>query len=135
MKNKNLIASLLAVGALTVGVSAFASQWNPGIANQDCTDTERHEAVVALFEKGDYDTFKEVYADKGIIKKITTEDQFEKFTELRQANLDGDTDRVNELKSKLNLWQKRMYWNGSKAWMGDRSHRQGGGQGQGSMNK
>lgn len=129
MKNKMMIASLLAVGALTVGVSTFAYQGNPGIANEDCTDTERHEAVVALFEKGDYDSFKELFAGKGIMRRITTEDQFKKFAELREANLNGDTDRVAELKAELNLWQRMMDGNGMKWWMGDRSHRQGGGQG------
>ncbi len=133
MKNKIMIASLLAVGALTVGVSTFAYQGNPGVANEDCTDTERHEAVVALFEKGDYDSFKEVYADKWVMRRITTEDQFKKFAELREANLNGDTDRVTELKAELNLGQRRMDWNGMKWWM--RWNGEGIGQWQHRMNK
>jgi hypothetical protein len=60
------------------------------------------------------------------MRRITTEDQFKKFAELRQANLNGDTDRVAELKAELNLGQKRMDGNGMKGGSGDRSHRQGG---------
>lgn len=135
MKNKMMIASLLAVGALTVGVSTFAYQGNPGVANEDCSDTERHAAVEAVFENGDYNSFQELYADKGVMRKITTEDQFKKFAELREANLNGDTDKVNELKAELNLGQKRMDGNGSKWWMGEWSQREGRGQGQGRLNK
>jgi hypothetical protein len=52
------------------------------------------------------DAFKELYADKWITKKITTQDQFLKFVELKNAQIDKDTDKINQLKTELNLDQK-----------------------------
>ena len=112
-----MIASLLAVGALTVGVATYAYQWNPGVQNPNCNDLKRHAAVEAMFEKWDYDTFKELFADKWVARRITTQSQFEKFVELRKANLDGDTDKVAELRAELNLWQRMRDWSGMKKWM------------------
>jgi hypothetical protein len=59
-----------------------------------------------MFTDKDYDAFKELYADKWITKKITTQDQFLKFVELKNAQIDKDTDKINQLKTELNLDQK-----------------------------
>lgn len=117
MKNRFMMASVLAAGVLTLGVSAYAYQWNPGIENPDCTDLERHEAVETAFENHDYQAFLDLYDGKGIAKKITSEDDFNKFIELREASLAGDIDLVNELKTELNLWQWLRDGSGSKGLM------------------
>jgi len=93
---------------MTIGIATYAYQWNPGTMNPDCTDTERHSAVQAMFEKWDYESFKTLYADKGVMKRIDSAENFEKFAELRKAKLAGDTAKVEKLAAELNLGQKRM---------------------------
>lgn len=108
MKNKLMIASILGAWVMTIGIATYAYQWNPGTMNPDCTDTERHSAVQAMFEKWDYESFKTLYADKGVMKRIDSAENFEKFAELRKAKLAGDTAKVEKLAAELNLGQKRM---------------------------
>lgn len=127
---KILFASLFGITALAVGIGTQAYQGNPWIENPDCSNTERHASVTQMFENGDYESFKTLYADKGIAKRITSEDQFLKFVELHEARLAGDTDKVNTLKAELGLGQRNQDGNGMRK--GDRD---GKGQGRGRMNK
>lgn len=117
MKNKKIIlASLFGAFALTMWVSTYAYQWNPGVSNSDCTDTERHAAVQEMFKNKDYESFKLLYADKWVMKKITSEEKFLKFAELYQAWKDWNTVKATQLKSELNLGQKKMDWSGKSNW-------------------
>ena len=117
MKNKKIImASLFGAFALTMWVATYAYQWNPGVSNPDCTDTERHAAVQKMFETKDYESFKTLYADKWVSRRIASEEQFLKFAELYQAWQDWDTAKVAQLKSELNLGQKKMDWSGKMNW-------------------
>lgn len=121
-----MLASLLGVSMLAIGISTYAYQWNPGTTNPNCTDTERQAEVTKMFETKNYESFKTLYADKWIARKITSKDQFLKFVELHQAGLEGNTSKVNELKAELNLGQKTM----DGSWQGRMSGtRQWGGQG------
>ncbi|HKL44097.1 MAG TPA: hypothetical protein VJ892_02335 [Candidatus Absconditabacterales bacterium] len=108
MKNKLMLASIIGAGLMTVGIATYAYQGNPGTMNPDCTDTERHAAVQEVFEKSDYESFKTLYADKGVMKRVDSQEKFEKFAELRKAKLAGDTEKAANLASELNLGQKRM---------------------------
>lgn len=117
MKNKKIIlASLFGALALSMWVATYAYQGNPGVANPDCTDPDRHAAVQEMFKKKDYESFKTLYADKWILRKITSEAQFLKFAELYQAWQDWDTAKVAQIKSELNLGQKKMDWSGKIGW-------------------
>lgn len=117
MKNKKIIlASLFGAVVFTMGVSTYAYQGNPGISNTDCTDTERQAAVQEMFKNKDYESFKALYADKWVMRKITTQDQFLKFAELYTAWKNWDTAKAAQLKSELNLGQKKMNWSGKLNW-------------------
>ncbi len=121
-----MLASLLGVSMVAIGISTYAYQWNPGTTNPDCTDPARQAEVTKMFETKDYESFKTLYADKWVARKITSEAQFLKFVELHQAGLDGNTNKVNELKAELNLGQKKMDGSGQGKISGSR---QWGGQG------
>jgi len=115
--NKKIFASILGFGAVALTATAtYAYQGNPWVTNSDCIDTERQTAVTKMFAQTDYSAFKELFADKGVARRITTEDQFLKFAELRKAQTAGDTDKVNELKTELGLGQRKQDWSGSKTW-------------------
>lgn len=65
MKNKKIIlASLFGALALSLWVATYAYQWNPGVSNPDCVDTDRHAAVQEMLKNKDYEAFKTLYADK-----------------------------------------------------------------------
>jgi len=106
------MGSLFGVFALTLWVATYAYQGNPGVSNPDCTDTDRHVAVQEMFKTKNYESFKTLYADKWVARRITSEAQFLKFAELYQAGQDWDTAKVAQLKSELNLGQKKMDWSG-----------------------
>ncbi|NOZ43935.1 MAG: hypothetical protein GXP45_02120 [bacterium] len=85
-----------------------------------------------MFDNADYDAFQELFADRGVGRRITTQDQFEKFVELRKAALAGDTATVDSLKSELGLGHRMMDGSGRKWGMNDGTHE---GRGQGRWNK
>ncbi|AHB41717.1 hypothetical protein P148_SR1C00001G0930 [candidate division SR1 bacterium RAAC1_SR1_1] len=102
---KLVLASLIAVGGLAA-VSTFAYQGTPGVQNPNPTDPVRHEAMQKALETNSYTTWKELMAGKGILNKITTEEQFKSFIAMRDAYAKGDITTYNKLKAELGLGQK-----------------------------
>lgn len=111
---KLVLASLIAVGWLAA-VSTFAYQGTPGVQNPNPTDPVRHEAMQKALETNSYTTWKELMAGKGILNKITTEEQFKSFIAMRDAYAKGDITTYNKLKAELWLGQKN--WSGQKQWL------------------
>jgi len=93
---------------MTIGMTTYAYQWNPGIMNPNCTDTERQAAVQEMFKKWDYESFKKLYAEKWVMRRIDSAEKFKKFVELRQAKLAGESTKAEKLTTELQLWQKKM---------------------------
>jgi len=93
--------------------------------NADCTDPVRKAEVEAMFANKDYAAFQSLYADKGISKRVTTQEQFLGFVALRNAQLAGDTATADKLKSELGLGQRKQDGTGNKMWKGTRGQWQG----------
>lgn len=102
---KTLLASLIVAGWLAT-VSTFAYQGTPGVQNPNPTDPVRHETMQKALETNNYTQWKELMAGKGILNKITTEEQFKTFIAMRDAYAKGDTTTYNELKTELGLGQR-----------------------------
>lgn len=86
-----------------------------------------------MFEGRDYAAFQDLFAEKGVGNKITTEAQFNTFVDLRNAQLAGDTDKVEELQAELGLGQRRQDGSGNRMGKGNGSG-QGKGNGRGYRN-
>ncbi len=112
---KKLLLSAFAVSTL-IASWTFAYNGNPGVENPDCTDQERHEQVETMFENKDYATFQTLFDWKWVSRRITTQEDFEKFVELKQAREAGNDEIANSLAEDLGLWQRKMDGTWSKMW-------------------
>ncbi len=130
MNNKKLTIGAAALTALIVSAglatSSFAYQGGPSVEGPSHTP-ERHADMTAAFEKKDYNAWKTAKGDtsRGRMMEVVNSDNFESFVEMREARLNNDTTRVNEIRAELGLGQGQMM-------RGEGGSR---GQGQGAGNK
>lgn len=128
MDNKKLTIGAAALTALVISAgmatSSFAYQGNPEVEGPNFTP-ERHAEMTAAFEATDYTAWTEARGDvsQGRMMDVVNADNFNLFVEMREARLEGDTDRVAEIRTELGLGQGSMM-------KGENGHR-GGGQGSG----
>lgn len=111
---KTLLASLIVAWWLATA-STFAYQGTPWVQNSNPTDPVRHEAMQKALTTNNYTEWKELMAWKGILNKITTEEQFKSFIAMRDAYTKGDLTTYNKLKTELGLGLKD--WSGQKQWL------------------
>jgi len=103
--NKKLI---LTISVLTVAGGILLVSKNPVMAYRgDSTEfgpnhtEERHSQMLEAFENKDFNGWKELMQDRGASQRIDSQEEFNLFTEMRQARLNGDTERVEELRAQL----------------------------------
>jgi len=113
MKNSKLTIGAAALTAVIVtagfAASSFAYQGDPSVQGPNYS-LERHDAITAAFEAGDYNAWLEARGDvgQGKIKDVVNEDNFSKFVEMRELRLAGDIEGANEIRAELGLGQGRM---------------------------
>jgi hypothetical protein len=103
--NKKLI---LTIGVLTVAGGILLVSKNPVMAYRgDSTEfgpnhtEERHSQMLEIFENQDFDGWKELMHGRGVTQFIDSQEEFNLFTEMRQARLNGDTEKAQELRDQL----------------------------------
>ncbi len=134
MKSKKTIVSLAVLTLiLTAGVaSVSAYQGDYSKAGPDCTP-EKHEAMEAAFESGDYNAWAGQMSGKGRVTQVVNEGNFAKFAQAHKLGQAGDRAGADTLRAELGLRGsngERM-GAGYKDGNGERSgQKQGGGQGQ-----
>ena len=99
-----LVAIIASAG---MAASTFAYQGDPSVQNPN-VDAKTHEAMTAAFEKGDYSSWKENKPSeaKGRMADVIKDDAtFTKFAEIREARMDGDTEKAETLRAELGLGQ------------------------------
>lgn len=107
--NWKRITALGLVGLVGLAGLGYAYQGVPGISGPNCTVDESVRAELqAAIENGDYAAFQQIKDEYGIAKGriwsiIDTPEEFEIFSELREAILSGDIDRAVELREELGL--------------------------------
>ncbi len=129
MTKKTLLFTGL-IGSIALA-STFAYQGTPGETNPDCTDLERQVELQTMFENKDYESFQTLFEGRGPARKISSEEDFEKFVDMRQAYMDGDTESGDTLRKELGMGQGM--WRGMKQGHG-RGMRNNSRMGQGMMN-
>jgi len=126
MKDRTIKISAIALGLLMttaiVASGASAYQGNPDIQGPNYSP-ERHEKMTQAFENNDYESWKNTMTENkrhGRIMNIVNEDNFAKFSEMRQLRIDGDTEGANAIRAELGLGQGQMRRAGAKG-----NHRSG----------
>jgi len=101
--------TLLTMGILTLAFalffseSVFAYRGDPNVKGPNYTP-ERHEAMLKVFEKKDYNAWKSLMGNRPITQKINASN-FSKFVEMRNLMLQGKTAEANKIKAELGLGQ------------------------------
>lgn len=95
--------ALLAAGAVSLlpGV-ASAYRGDPNIKGPNYT-AERHAAMEAAFEKGDYDAWRNLMQGRGRVTQMVTKDNFSKFAQIHQLTEEGKTTEAQKIRQELGL--------------------------------
>ncbi len=125
-------AALVAVIA-TAGFafSSFAYQGDPSVPGPN-VNPETHAAMLEAFENKDFDSWKANKPNQGkgrMMEVVNNQEAFEKFVEIREARLAGDSEKADALRAELGLGQSNGEGRGQG--MKNKAHR---GQGQKGQN-
>lgn len=105
MKKTNLIIGLtvLALGVIVMlPKDTLAYRGNPEVKGPNYS-VERHESMVAAFEKNDYNAWKNLMGGRGRVTQVVNKDNFAKFAEAHRLSLSGKTDEANAIRQQLGL--------------------------------
>ncbi|MGV8171454.1 MAG: hypothetical protein ACP5OA_02045 [Candidatus Woesearchaeota archaeon] len=109
--NKNILLGIVAIFIVSIaslGV-VLAYRGNPEVQGPNY-DAQVHEQLEAAMEAGDYNAWIQIREDnnlpmRGRIFQVITADNFDKYVELHEANLAGDTAKADAIKAELGLGQ------------------------------
>lgn len=126
--NTKLITAFVAVFIIGVVslVSVIAYRGNPE-ENGPNYDADVHEQLEAAIEAGDYDAWLEIRTEnnlpmKGRMFQVITEENFDRYVALHEANEAGDTVTADAIRAELGLGQGAMKRNGGQAGTGCAAH-------------
>lgn len=104
MKSKKLYVSLAVLTLiLTAGVaSVSAYQGDYTAEGPNCTP-ERHTAITAAFETGDYEAWKTQMAGKGRVTQVINSKNFTDFAQAHKLGQAGDTAGADAIRTDLGL--------------------------------
>jgi len=131
MKNKKYIVSLAVLTLiLTAGIaSVSAYQGDYTKAGPDSTP-DRHKAMTAAFEAGDYETWKAQMTGKGRVTQVINEGNFAQFARAHELAEIGQTQEANAIREDLGLRTSNGERMGA-GYGGGNGERNGQGQGKG----
>lgn len=107
--NKKILGAVgLAVGVLTVlglsQVSAYRGDYTQVGPNHT---EEREAAMTKVMDEKDYEGWKALMTEDGrtpgVLRKIDTQEEFDKFAEARRLGKEGKTAEANAIRSELGL--------------------------------
>lgn len=107
MKKKTalLSAAALIVGVITLSPKiALAYQGDPNVQGPNYT-AERHDIMTQAFDSGNYNTWKEQMAGRGVANRIT-EANFSQFAEAHRLASEGDLEGAAKIREELGLGLK-----------------------------
>lgn len=105
--------TLLGLGALAFvfGIvfisagSALAYRGDPAVKGPNYS-TERHAAMLKVFENKDYTAWKNLMQNRGNATKVITEANFAKFVEAHNLALQGKTAEAQKIRKEIGLGLK-----------------------------
>jgi hypothetical protein len=104
--NKKIVLGSLTAAVISLGVvgSAFAYQGDSNVQGPNYSP-ERHTAMTAAFETGNYNSWKELMSGKGRVTQIINETNFTKFAEAHKLAVNGDVAGASTIRAELGLGQ------------------------------
>lgn len=100
---KRMLALSLVIGGLFWGVESISAyQGDPTVQGPNC-DPERHQAIEQAINNQDYQSWRELMADRGRVTKIVTAQNFNKFAEAHRLALNGQTEAARQIRTELGL--------------------------------
>ncbi len=119
MKTNKILMAVMAVFAISIlSLGVMAYRGNPD-EKSPYYNEEVHQQLEDAMEAGDYDLWMSIREEnnlptKGKIFSVITEENFDKFVALHEANEAGDVDTANAIKEELGLSQGMMKRGNSK---------------------
>jgi hypothetical protein len=109
MNNKMIwgLVGLLVVGILAFAGISYAYRGNSNIQSPNY-DADVHEALEEAMANNDYDAWLKIRQDnnlpmKGKIFSVINEDNFDRYVEMHNAMLEGDTETADLIRAELGL--------------------------------
>lgn len=98
-----LVAVIATAGFVAV---SFAYQGDPSVQGMNYSP-ERHEAMTAAFDSADYSAWLEAKGNvgNGRMMEVVNEENFDKFVEMRNLRLAGDSEGADAIRAELGLGQ------------------------------
>lgn len=114
--NKTLMSlgalALLAGGvAMTLPGVASAYRGDPNVKGPNYT-AQRHTAMEAAFEKGDFDAWKNLMQGRGRVTQVINKENFAKFAQAHELAENGKTAEAQKIREELGLGLKNGTGNG-----------------------
>ncbi len=113
MKTSKIIMAVMALFVISIlSLSVFAYRGNP-LEKGPNYNEEVHQQLQAALEAKDYEAWIKIREEnnlpmKGRIFQVINADNFDKFVELHNAMLSGDTETANRIRAELGLGQGQM---------------------------
>ena len=106
MENKKMYGFVALAMVALLGVSfAAAYQGDSSVQGPNYSE-DRHDAMTAAFETGDYDAWVALMSESGrqprVLEMVNAEN-FDVFAEAHEADMAGDSELANELRAELGL--------------------------------
>ena len=113
MTNKilTIFVVVFAIGVISM-IGVYAYRGDPNIQGPNYNEAV-HEQLESAIEAGDYDAWVKIRQENnlpmnGRMFQVINKANFNKFVEMHDANLAGDTDKADEIRSSLGLGQGMM---------------------------
>lgn len=108
MKNKRsvvVLGLLLVVGIVSSLAVVSAYRGDPSVTGPNYSE-DRHDAMTQAFADGDYDAWRSLMEQNGArgrVLDVVDESNFDVFSRMHQAMIDGDVELASQLRSELGL--------------------------------
>ncbi len=113
--NKGITIGVLGLVALSGAIfagNALASNGNMGVFGRNYSP-ERHTQMTEAFANNDYTAWKNLMGNTGA-RRMVTQENFARFTEMHKLMLEGKTDEANTIRQELGMGHGRGMKNGGQ---------------------
>ena len=93
---------LLLSGLSVLSGTVSAYRGDPAVKGPEYSE-KRHEAMETIFEKGDFNAWKEMMQGRGRVLDIVNEDNFSRFVEAHELAEEGKIDEARQIRQELGL--------------------------------
>ncbi|MCK5459765.1 hypothetical protein KAI52_01480 [Candidatus Parcubacteria bacterium] len=101
--NKILVGSLVVAMISALAVSSAMAYQGDYSKQGPAYSPERHTAMTKAMDSNDYQAWSDLMADRGRVRQVIKEDNFERFAEARRLGRAGDIAGADAIRQELGL--------------------------------